>query len=263
MNGNNENELKVQSSGANPLVIKISKLSTYLSQDLFGGPRKIRMSAMVNLHKFLSAFVVAALMICYTNYSIGAWIYLCLHGSYGFIWVMKHFAFRDSRWEVGVTYSGAFVTFLILASYWIAPFLLLSGASGTISPASDIRISSFAILFFVMGLAIMLASDAQKHFSLKAKKELITTGMFKYIRHPNYLGEMMIYASFAIISRHWISWIVLIFWWTSVFLINMKMIESSLSRYKEWKDYKSRTGMLFPRIRKTIPYPPSLSIGKK
>ena len=36
-----------------------------------------------------------------------------------------------------------------------------------------------------LGLAIMLASDAQKHFTLRMKRGLITDGMFRFVRHPN------------------------------------------------------------------------------
>ena len=37
----------------------------------------------------------------------------------------------------------------------------------------------------------MIASDAQKYFTLRLKRDLITDGMYRFIRHPNYLGEMM------------------------------------------------------------------------
>ena len=39
---------------------------------------------------------------------------------------------------------------------------------------------------------------------------------------------------------------VLAWVWLQVFLPNMKMKESSMSRYPEWDDYCARTGFLLP-----------------
>ncbi len=39
---------------------------------------------------------------------------------------------------------------------------------------------------------------------LKVRRGLITDGFFARTRNPNYLGEMMIYGSFAALSMHWI-----------------------------------------------------------
>ena len=77
---------------------------------------------------------------------------------------------------------------------------------------------------------------------------LITSSMFRYIRHPNYLGEMMIYASYAVVVWHWFPWLVLLAVWTLVFLTNMKLKEASMSRYPQWDAYYQRTGLLLPRL---------------
>ena len=45
--------------------------------------------------------------------------------------------------------------------------------------------------------------DAQKYYTLQFKKGLITDGMFRYIRSPKYLGEMMIYSSYALLANVW------------------------------------------------------------
>jgi hypothetical protein len=57
---------------------------------------------------------------------------------------------------------------------------------------------------------------------------------------------MILYASLALLVQHWLPWIVLAYWWKSVFLVTMLMIDSSFSRYPEWEAYKARTGRLLP-----------------
>jgi protein-S-isoprenylcysteine O-methyltransferase Ste14 len=59
---------------------------------------------------------------------------------------------------------------------------------------------------------------------------------------------MMVYTSYALLAQHWLPWIVLAYWWLSVFLVNMIMAESSLSRYPDWKNYKKKTSFLIPGI---------------
>jgi protein-S-isoprenylcysteine O-methyltransferase Ste14 len=224
----------------------VNAFNTYLSQDLFGGPKLVKIAWVINLHKFLTVFVVALLMVWFKNYSTAAWVYLALHGTYGFGWLLKHIAFRDSRYETKVTFGGAAFTFLLLATYWLAPMLLISNVLGADRPTTPNWLVALCIALLVLGMTIMIASDCQKNVTLKHRQGLITDGMFRRVRHPNYLGEMMVYASFALLAQHWIPWVVLAYWWTTVFLVNMLMIESSLSRYPEWESYKAKTGRLLP-----------------
>ena len=66
------------------------------------------------------------------------------------------------------------------------------------------------------------------------------------MRHPNYLGEMVLYGSFAVVAGHWIPWLVPAWVWLALFVPNMLGKEASMSRYPEWAAYKARTGMLLP-----------------
>jgi len=238
-----ENVDRVQPPG---WVRVIDNLNTYLTQELFGGLKSIKMAWVINLHKFLTLFIVASLMVLFNNYSLAAWVYLALHGTYGFCWLLKHFAFRDTKWEVKVTFGGAVFTFMLLATYWVAPYLLIASALQPDQAAPSNGLVALCIALHTFGIVIMTSADCQKQYSLKSQRTLITTGMFARVRHPNYLGEMMVYASYALIVQHWIPWIILAYWWTMVFLVNMLIIESSLSRYPGWHSYKARTSMLIP-----------------
>jgi steroid 5-alpha reductase family enzyme len=46
-------------------------------------------------------------------------------------------------------------------------------------------------------------------------------GLFTRTRNPNYLGEILIYVSFAILSMHWIPFVVLGAWVFGFFARNM------------------------------------------
>lgn len=236
--------------GAHPLVQTMRRINNYLSQDFLGGPRLLKMAWVINFQKGGTLFYVALLMLWFQNDSTAAWVYLALHGSYGLCWLIKHFAFPDASWEKRVTLGGGLLAFLfVLCPYWVFPYLLISGVLGPSHPAPSNALLAFCIGLHTVGVVIMMAADSQKYYMLKYRGGLIEEGMFKYIRHPNYLGEMMLYAAYALLVQHWIPWLILAWVWIGIFLVNVLMKEASLARYPEWPAYKARTGLLLPRFR--------------
>jgi len=94
----------------------------------------------------------------------------------------------------------------------------------------------------------MIAADAQKYFTLRVQRGLIVDGMFRYVRHPNYLGEIMIYLSFALMIWQWLPFVILAWVWIGLFATNMVMKEASMSRYPGWVEYRRRTWWLLPGL---------------
>ena len=227
----------------------IHKATNYLSHDLFGGPRVLSFNWVINFQKGMTLFWVLGLMLFYENYSTQAWVYLALHGSYGIIWILKDVVFPDSKWQTKITFGAAVMAVVaVLGPYWVAPYLLISPILGDAHVGANWMWTAAAIFIYAIGLALMLTADAQKFYTLKVKKGLITTGMFRLIRHPNYLGEMIIYGSFALIVWHWIPWAILAWVWLGYFSINIIMKERSMSCYAEWADYKKQSWYLIPYI---------------
>lgn len=229
-------------------VTGMARLTRYLSQDLGGGPRPLRLSWVINFQKGGTLLYVALLMWVYGNGTTEAWVYLALHGSYGLCWLLKHAAFRDPRWDVRVTLGGAFLSFaLVLGLYWVLPFLLISDVLQPRLPASNPLLGA-AIFIHTLGVALMMSADAQRHFTLRVRSGLMTDGLFRYVRRPNYLGEMMVYGSYALLVRHWIAWAILAWVWLGLFVPNMLMTDASLSRHPGWAAYRARTRLLWPRL---------------
>jgi protein-S-isoprenylcysteine O-methyltransferase Ste14 len=228
----------------NPVARAVYRAITHLSRDLFGGPRPWRQSWVIDVHKGATGPLVVLLMLTYGNTTTPAWIYLALHGSYGLAWVIKDRIFPDRSWQVRVTIGGAAVTFLGLSLYWLLPFLLVSGVVGT--PPSP-AVMAAAVAVYAVGLTLMLGADAQKYFTLQLRNGLIQDGFFRHMRHPNYLGEMLVYAAFALVVNHWLAWAILGAMWLALFLPRMLAIEASLARFPTWPTYHARTGFLLPR----------------
>eukprot|EP00051_Salpingoeca_urceolata_P018737 m.265982 g.265982 ORF g.265982 m.265982 type:complete len:187 (-) comp19269_c0_seq1:33-593(-) len=180
----------------------------------------------------------------YDNKSTAAYTYLALHGSYGLCWLLKDRVFPDAQFEQPITLTSSALAFAcVLGPYWTFPYLLISDSA---RPEPSACLLAGCTVIHTLGVAIMLAADSQKYFTLKHKRGLITTGMFSLVRHPNYTGEMMIYGSYAALVGGVQPWAVLAFVWGCVFATNMAFKEASMSRYAEWKDYKSCTNFIIP-----------------
>ena len=197
----------------------------------------------INLHKLLTFVFVLSLMTVYQNFSLAAWVYLVLHGTYGIMWPIKDRLYPDPRWEEEISVVMGVATFLLLGLYWVAPFILISSG---VEPSAPLIAAAIAIDLF--GVLLHYGSDAQKYFTLKYQKGLITEGFFSRTRNPNYLGEILIYLSFAMLSHHWLPFLILGGFAASVFVPNMLKKDKSLARYPEFAAYQERSGLLLPKL---------------
>ena len=104
------------------------------------------------------------------------------------------------------------------------------------------------VVIYIVGIFFHYVSDAQKFFTLRERKGLIEDGLFTSTRNPNYLGEILIYFSYALMSMHWIPFVVLSAWIFGFFVRNMLRKDETLSRHAGFAAYKNRTGLLFPKL---------------
>jgi steroid 5-alpha reductase family enzyme len=105
-----------------------------------------------------------------------------------------------------------------------------------------------AVFLNLLGVFLHYTSDAQKYFTLKYQPGLITEGFFARCRNTNYLGELLIYSSFALLSLHWLPYLILAVFAIGVFLPGMRKKDQSLSRYPEFEQYQLQSGFLLPKL---------------
>ena len=204
----------------------------------------VTVNSVINAHKILVTPIVLALMVYFHNWSPEAFVYLSLHGTYSLLWLLKQAYYPDSRFAQKVPLGvGLLFIFLPLAGYYLAPYLLIS--RHIMGPPYFFAI---VLIIYVVGIFFHYVSDAQKFFTLRERKGLIEDGLFKSTRNPNYLGEILIYFAYALMSMHWIPFVVLSAWIFGFFVRNMLSKDKSLSRHEGFAAYKSRTGLLFPRL---------------
>ncbi|MBS9770487.1 methyltransferase family protein [Trichodesmium erythraeum] len=197
----------------------------------------------INLHKGTTLIFILVLMIAYQNFTLGPWIYLALHGTYGILWLLKDRIYPDKQWEEEIPVIQSIMMFVIIGLYWVAPYILIS--SGTEPP---IPLVAAAICLNIFGVFLHYSSDAQKYYTLKYKPGLITEGFFARCRNTNYLGEMFIYISFAMLAQHWLPFLILGGFFALIFIPNILKKDKSLSRYLEFTEYKTNSGLIIPQL---------------
>ena len=203
----------------------------------------MKVKHFINLHKGTTFFFILGLMLIYQNFTLGPWVYLALHSTYGFLWLLKDKLYPDKQWEQDVPLSVGLIGFISVSLYWVAPFILIS--SGVEPP---LPLVSAAIAINIFGVFLHYVSDAQKYYTLKYKSGLITEGLFARCRNTNYLGEILIYFAFALLTLHWLPFVILGGFVAGLFVPNMVKKDKSLSRYPEFSAYKAKSGLIIPTL---------------
>ena len=121
-----------------------------------------------------------------------------------FLFMRIHKAGEDRRFrEIKTNFTRFFMTWT-LQGMWVSMCLLcvltaLSSYSGIIVN----NIFYIGLMIFISGFIIEVLADYQKTVfrkDLNNKDKFISTGLWSYSRHPNYLGEILLWFGVAIMS---------------------------------------------------------------
>ena len=121
-------------------------------------------------------------------------------GTFLFLRIKK--AGKDSRFnEIKKSFSWFFMTFSV-SGMWvtICSICALTGIANGIIFSS---ITIIGIVIFLIGFTIEIIADSQKtkfRANDDNKDKFISSGLWKYSRHPNYLGEIILWLGISLIS---------------------------------------------------------------
>ncbi len=205
----------------------------------------------IDIHKGLNSLFILFLMYYFDSWNnLIAWIYLALHGTYGYLWILKSKIFPDKQWENKTSIGYGLVIWAGLSLYWISPYIIITGNHMIPFniPLYPVYIF-FCISLFIFGVFLHFTSDMQKYITLKLNPgNLIQDGMFQKVRNANYLGELLIYLGFTLLAIDWAPIIALLLFIAIIWIPNMIKKDKSLSRYSEFENYKKKSYKFIPYI---------------
>ena len=117
-------------------------------------------------------------------------------------------------------------------------------------------ISSLGLLLIIIGVVIRWSAvrTLDKYFTvdvaIQQDHKLVRTGLFKYVRHPSYLGLLIAVLGLGITMVNWLSTLVLVVPHAIVILLRIGEEETALEERfgSDYRDYEMHSMRLIPAI---------------
>ena len=172
-------------------------------------------------------------------------LYLSLHISYCLWWLIEQWLFplrREQIFNERVGFGG-----FALALLFIGVLYALPGLAAFLNPAPiGAGTVALALGLFIFGSLINATADVQKMTAKAMGAGLVADGIWRKVRHVNYLGDLLRYLSFAVVAG--LAWAYVVP--ALVLLLYLQRIgqkERQMgAKYGEFGAYQGRSTRLVP-----------------
>ena len=174
---------------------------------------------------------------------------------YGFFEIFMSRRLRNKR-NISESGDRGSIWWLIIAisiGYWLS-FLIASTKTGRIYYWNTFFVigSVLEIIGLIIRVNSILTLKQQFTYSVTRieNHELIETGLYKHIRHPGYLGQLIIFLGISVTLSNWLSVLFMIIPVFAGYLNRIVVEEKFLigKMGQKYIDYQTRTKRLIPMI---------------
>jgi protein-S-isoprenylcysteine O-methyltransferase Ste14 len=146
----------------------------------------------------------------------------------------------------GVSWSEVFT----IAPWLLCIYLLLGIAGGTNHEHLGL-VAIIGIVLFLLGSWMNSYSEYARHAWKRLPENrgrLYTQGLFRYSRHPNYLGDLISFSGICLISGAWVTAVIPVLMLAGFVFVNIPVLDSHLHDHYgvAFDEYASRTRKLIP-----------------
>jgi protein-S-isoprenylcysteine O-methyltransferase Ste14 len=172
-------------------------------------------------------------------------------------WVIEFFIFnnRQQRGRFQENKSFYWLSFAILLTIGLTLLLNRNDVGRYVEAPFYQVIQMIALGFYTVGLLLRYTSSMilGKHFTrhVRVDKNMIlaSTGPYRYLRHPLYVGLWLITLAFPLYVGNWISFLFGLVVLTSLLLVRMRFEERALTTlHPEYQSWKKKRYRLIPFI---------------
>jgi protein-S-isoprenylcysteine O-methyltransferase Ste14 len=113
-----------------------------------------------------------------------------------------------------------------------------------------------SVLVLVAALAIRwtavvtLGRSFSANVAIREAQKMVRSGLYRVVRHPSYLGLLMVFAAIGIHSRNWTSFVVAVVPTTAALIYRIQVEEQALQEAfgEEYARYSQVTERLVPGV---------------
>jgi protein-S-isoprenylcysteine O-methyltransferase Ste14 len=141
---------------------------------------------------------------------------------------------------------------LMIVPWVLCIYLLLAVAGGT-NPAPFGVVAGVGAVLFVLGSWINSYAEYARNVWKRQSENhgrLYTLGLFRYSRHPNYLGDMISFSGLCLVTGRWITIVIPSIMLAGFVFANIPMLDSHLHDHygAAFDEYAARTRKLIPFV---------------
>jgi protein-S-isoprenylcysteine O-methyltransferase Ste14 len=155
---------------------------------------------------------------------------------------------KEKNGEHPVGDAGQLIAFFVFAIVWILDSFVLRWTASSLTGVYFYIRLLLAIVVFSLSIHLFRAS----HHVVAGERrpqQVVTTGIFRYLRHPLYMSAILLYLGLIIITVSIISfafWILIFAFYNFIAGYEEKLMEMNFG--DEYKSYKEKTAKWLPGV---------------
>lgn len=166
----------------------------------------------------------------------------------------KRYVELRRKWRSGnedvAIYVRIYLVQAVLASIICLPVIVINSMNSEL----HLPFVVVGLIIWLIGFSIEVIADSQLRSFIrnpKHKGQLMTQGLWRYSRHPNYFGELTLWWGVAVIglgaSYGWIGLIgAIVISYLLIFVSGVPPTEKAFAGRPGWDEYKDKTSVLVP-----------------
>jgi steroid 5-alpha reductase family enzyme len=140
-----------------------------------------------------------------------------------------------------------------MIALWILFIYLLLAIAGGRNPAPFGVVAGTGAVLFVLGSWMNSYAEYARHVWKRRPENsgrLYTHGLFRYSRHPNYLGDVISFSGLCLVSGNWMTVVIPSIMLAGFVFANIPMLDSHLHDHygAAFDEYAARTRKLIPFV---------------